>query len=90
MEKNSSLPVVRFRQDRPAGKSARALHGFTLPSHSFSILRYPKKGIIMKKLTFTLTILGALASNAFAHHMAAYEDAGIYIPEWSPHLLMEF
>ncbi|MFT7859412.1 MAG: hypothetical protein ABXS93_00605 [Sulfurimonas sp.] len=44
----------------------------------------------MKKVLMTLMILGALASNAFAHHMAEYEDAGIYIPEWSPHLLMEF
>jgi hypothetical protein len=44
----------------------------------------------MKKLIATMCILGAIASNVFAHHMAEYEDAGIYIPEWSPHLLMEF
>jgi hypothetical protein len=44
----------------------------------------------MKKFIIAFGIAGALASSAFAHHMAAYEDAGIYIPEWSPHLLMEF
>jgi hypothetical protein len=44
----------------------------------------------MKKLTAALLLTGAMASNALAHHMAYYEDAGIYIPEWSPHLLMEF
>ncbi len=44
----------------------------------------------MKKVLMTLMILGAMASSAFAHHMAEYDDAGIYIPEWSPHLLMEF
>jgi hypothetical protein len=31
-----------------------------------------------------------MASSAFAHHMAVYEDAGIYIPEDSPHLDMVF
>lgn len=44
----------------------------------------------MKKLIAALFIAGAMASNAFAHHMAVYEDAGVNIPEWSPHLLMEF
>ena len=44
----------------------------------------------MKKLITALLIAGAMASSAFAHHMAAYEDAGIYIPEFSPHLDMEF
>ncbi len=44
----------------------------------------------MKKFITTLFIAGALASSAFAHHMAAYEDAGIYIPEDSPHLDMVF
>jgi hypothetical protein len=44
----------------------------------------------MKKLMTALLIAGAMASSAFAHHMAAYEDAGIYIPEDSPHLDMVF
>lgn len=44
----------------------------------------------MKKFVAMTLLAGALASNLFAHHMAQYEDAGIYIPEWSPHLLMEF
>lgn len=43
-----------------------------------------------KKLIVALFALSAGVSNLFAHHMAAYEDAGIYIPEWSPHLLMTF
>jgi len=44
----------------------------------------------MKKILTVATLLIALGSSAFAHHMAVYEDAGINIPEWSPHLLMEF
>jgi hypothetical protein len=44
----------------------------------------------MKKLITAVLIAGAMASSAFAHHMAAYEDAGIYIPEDSPHLDMVF
>jgi len=44
----------------------------------------------MKKLITALFIAGALASSAFAHHMAVYEDAGINIPETSPHLDMVF
>jgi len=44
----------------------------------------------MKKIVAAFMIAGVLASSAFAHHMAHYEDAGIYIPEWSPHLDMEF
>ena len=44
----------------------------------------------MKKSIAIITLLVALSSSAFAHHMAVYEDAGINIPEWSPHLLMEF
>ncbi len=44
----------------------------------------------MKNLITALLIAGALASSAFAHHMAAYEDAGIYIDEDSPHLDMVF
>ena len=43
----------------------------------------------MKKFMMILMIAGAMATSAFAHHMAVYEDAGIYIPEWSPHLDME-
>ncbi len=44
----------------------------------------------MKKFISALLIAGAMASSAFAHHMAAYEDAGIYIDEDSPHLDMVF
>ena len=44
----------------------------------------------MKKLITAMAIAGALASSAFAHHMAAYDDAGIYIDEDSPHLDMVF
>lgn len=44
----------------------------------------------MKKAWIVMAMTAVLASSAFAHHMAVYEDAGIYIPEWSPHLLMEF
>lgn len=44
----------------------------------------------MKKMLIVLAAAAMLASSAFAHHMAEYEDAGIYIPEWSPHLLMTF
>ena len=44
----------------------------------------------MKKVTTILLLTVALASSAFAHHMAVYEDAGIMIPDSSPHLLMEF
>lgn len=44
----------------------------------------------MKKMLIVLSATAMLASSAFAHHMAEYEDAGIYISEWSPHLLMTF
>ena len=44
----------------------------------------------MKKLIALTLLLGALSSSLFAHHMAAYDDAGINIPESSPHLLMVF
>ena len=44
----------------------------------------------MKKLITISLITGALASSAFAHHMAVYEDAGINIPSTSPHLDMVF
>lgn len=44
----------------------------------------------MKKITALLLIVGALASNSFAHHMAQSDTAGDNIIEWSPHLLMEF
>lgn len=44
----------------------------------------------MKKLLTAMLIAGALASSAFAHHMAAYEDAGVNIPSTSPHLDMVF
>jgi hypothetical protein len=44
----------------------------------------------MKKFITMTLLVGALASSAFAHHMAAYDDAGVNIPESSPHLLMVF
>ncbi len=37
-----------------------------------------------------LALIAGFASVASAHHMAQYEDAGIYIPEFSPHLDMVF
>ena len=44
----------------------------------------------MKKLITITLLMGALASSAFAHHMSAYEDAGVNIPDDSPHLDMVF
>ena len=44
----------------------------------------------MKKLFFALALAAGMASSLSAHHMAQYDDAGIYIPEDSPHLLMTF
>ncbi len=44
----------------------------------------------MKKFSILVLLVGALASSASAHHMAQYEDAGINIPEFSPHLDMVF
>ena len=44
----------------------------------------------MKTLTTLLLLAIGLASSASAHHMAAYDDAGVNIPESSPHLLMTF
>ena len=44
----------------------------------------------MKKFITLTFLVGALASSAFAHHMSAYDDAGIYIPSTSPHLDMVF
>ena len=44
----------------------------------------------MKKLFMTLLLVAGVASTLSAHHMAQYEDAGIYIDEDSPHLLMTF
>ena len=44
----------------------------------------------MKKTIAAITLLIAFSSSAFAHHMAVYEDAGINIPDSSPHLDMVF
>ena len=44
----------------------------------------------MKKLATILLLAIGLASSASAHHMAVYEDAGVNIPDSSPHLLMTF
>ncbi|MFT7880577.1 MAG: hypothetical protein ABXS91_09325 [Sulfurimonas sp.] len=44
----------------------------------------------MKKLLMILLFVSGMASSLSAHHMVQYEDAGIYIDEDSPHLLMTF
>ncbi|WP_321324451.1 hypothetical protein [Thiomicrorhabdus sp.] len=44
----------------------------------------------MKKIIFAALLTFGFASTASAHHMAEYEDAGIYIPDTSPHLDMVF
>ena len=44
----------------------------------------------MKKIITVTLLVGALASSAFAHHMAIYEDAGDNISTSSPHLDMVF
>lgn len=44
----------------------------------------------MKKLTTIVLLAIGLASSASAHHMAEYDDAGVNIPESSPHLFMTF
>ncbi len=44
----------------------------------------------MKRLITLLLLAIGLASSASAHHMAQYDDAGVNIPEDSPHLLMTF
>ncbi len=44
----------------------------------------------MKKTIAAITLLIALSSSAFAHHMAQSDTAGVNIPESSPHLLMVF
>lgn len=44
----------------------------------------------MKKVSLIFLMIAAMVSSASAHHMAVYEDAGIYIPADSPHLDMEF
>ena len=44
----------------------------------------------MKKVFTVTTLLIALSSSAFAHHMAVSDTAGVNIPASSPHLLMEF
>ena len=44
----------------------------------------------MKRLTTILLLAIGFASSASAHHMAEYDDAGVHIPESSPHLLMIF
>lgn len=44
----------------------------------------------MKKILMALLMVAGLASVASAHHMAQYDDAGVNIPEFSPHLDMVF
>ena len=44
----------------------------------------------MKKLTTLLVLVAGLASSASAHHMAQNDDAGVNIPDSSPHLMMTF
>jgi len=44
----------------------------------------------MKKSIAMITMLIALSSSAFAHHMAQSDTAGVNIPSSSPHLTMVF
>ena len=44
----------------------------------------------MKKLLLAALLTVGMSSVASAHHMAEYDDAGIMIPDSSPHLLMVF
>ncbi|MDG6773450.1 hypothetical protein QCB45_03830 [Thiomicrorhabdus sp. ZW0627] len=44
----------------------------------------------MKKIIFAALLTFGISATASAHHMAANPDAGDSIPDWSPHLLMEF
>ena len=44
----------------------------------------------MKKLITILLLAVGLASSASAHHMAQSDEAGVNIPDASPHLLMTF
>lgn len=44
----------------------------------------------MKKSIAIITMLVALSSSAFAHHMAQSDMAGVNIPSSSPHLDMVF
>lgn len=44
----------------------------------------------MKKIFVALLLALGIATSASAHHMAQYDDAGVNIPDSSPHLLMEF
>ena len=44
----------------------------------------------MKKLITILLLAVGLASSASAHHMAQSDEAGVNIPDTSPHLLMTF
>lgn len=44
----------------------------------------------MKKSITIITMLVALSSSAFAHHMAQSSTAGVNIPDSSPHLTMVF
>ncbi len=44
----------------------------------------------MKKLTTILLLAIGFASSASAHQMSVYDDAGVNIPDASPHLSMTF
>ncbi|WP_255325071.1 hypothetical protein [Thiomicrorhabdus sp. Kp2] len=44
----------------------------------------------MKKIIFAALLTFGIASTASAHHMSANPDAGVNIPDWSPHLDMVF
>ncbi|MDG6777530.1 hypothetical protein QCB44_02300 [Thiomicrorhabdus sp. zzn3] len=44
----------------------------------------------MKKMILAALLTLGISATASAHHMAANPDAGDSIPDWSPHLLMEF
>jgi len=44
----------------------------------------------MKKIILATLMTFGLTTGAYAHHLAANPDAGVNIPENSPHLTMEF
>jgi len=44
----------------------------------------------MKKIIFAALLTFGIVTTASAHHMSANPDAGVNIPDWSPHLEMVF
>jgi len=44
----------------------------------------------MKKIMIAALLAFGVTTTASAHHFSANPDAGANIPDWSPHLTMEF